>query len=295
MISTGMAVPGLPVGNDELVATNGLETSRDWIETRLGIHQRFISDNVATETVDLAATAVLQAAGNADFDMLIVATQTPDFVCPSTAAQVLEQIEVDATSFDVVNSCSAFATALDVAERFLVDHPRIVVVGVDVMSRIIDWDDRGTAVFFGDGAGAVLIEQDGMSIVRTSGTTGNHAPVSSFPNGKITMTGKDVWDFAQDAIPGILVDLCGQAGITLDELDWIIPHQGSPVMLEHAAITMNLERDVMQVNGGTYGNTAAASAAIMLHECHRKIKPLDNVAIIGFGAGLSWHGILFQA
>ena len=131
--------------------------------------------------------------------------------------------------------------------------------------------------------------------MRTSGTEGNHKPVSSFPDGKITMTGKDVWKFAQRIIENLLTDLCEQADIKMKEISFVIPHQGSPIMLKTAARNLGLADDVMQINGKQYGNTAAASAAIMMHECFGNIKHGEYVAVIGFGAGLSWHGILFQA
>ena len=311
---TGSFLPGAPVSNHDLAA-RGVDTSDEWIVERTGIRSRHLA-SVHETSSDLAlpaAQAAMQAAGVSalDIDLIIVATSTPDFVFPSTPCLLQAKLGIKGcAAFDVQAVCSGFVYALAIADKFIQSgqHRCALVVGAEVFSRILDWNDRGTCVLFGDGAGAVVLQASATPGIRSSilHADGSHAGILNVPGnvqgGKVTgdpllrMDGQAVFKFAVRVLDEVAREAAAAAGITLDAIDWLIPHQANVRILVATAKKLGIpvERVVMTV--ARHGNTSAASVPLALDEAVQagSIKAGQRVLLEGVGGGFTWGAVLVE-
>ena len=311
IVGTGSYLPPRIVTNAEFAAR--LDTSDAWIRERTGIAQRHIAAETQTSS-DLAleaSRAALAAAGMqaADLDLIVVATSTPDYVFPSTACLLQAKLGVaNSTAFDLQAVCSGFVYALATADNFIRagSHKSALVVGAEVFSRILDWNDRGTCVLFGDGAGAVVLaagSKPGLhaSVLRADGS---HAGILSVPGnvcgGRIVgspylqMQGGQVFKFAVKVLDEVARETVAAAGMRLEDIDWLIPHQANVRILEATAKKLGLPRDRLVVTVDHHGNTSAASVPLALDEFVRagRIRPGHRVLMQGVGGGFTWGATL---
>ncbi len=239
--------------------------------------------------------------GPDDIDVVIVATSTPDFTMPATACLVQGRLgATHALAFDVVNACAGFVYALDAATRYVQasDLQNALVIGVDRGSKLVDPRDRTTSVFFGDGAGAVLVSSEGSGRVLASKlhSQGTSEPLSVPVAGAMQMDGKAIWNFATESLPLSVWELCDIAGIRVDEINLLVPHQANRNILVNAAAAIPLPLDRIAINIERLGNTLAGSIPIALDNAmsNGRAQAGDIVALVGFGAGLAWGGLLLQ-
>ena len=311
IVGTGSYLPPRIVTNAEFAAR--LDTSDAWIRERTGIAQRHIAAETQTSS-DLAleaSRAALAAAGMqaADLDLIVVATSTPDFIFPSTACLLQAKLGVaNSTAFDLQAVCSGFVYALATADNFIRagTHKSALVVGAEVFSRILDWNDRGTCVLFGDGAGAVVLaagSKPGLhaSVLRADGS---YAGILSVPGnvcgGRIVgspylqMQGGQVFKFAVKVLDEVARETVAAAGMRLEDIDWLISHQANVRILEATAKKLGLPRDRLVVTVDHHGNTSAASVPLALDEFVRagKIRPGHRVLMQGVGGGFTWGATL---
>ena len=311
ILGTGSYLPPRVMSNDDFAKR--LETSDAWIRERTGIRERHIADESQTSS-DLALQAArraLEAAGVAanELDLVIVATSTPDYVFPSTACLLQAKLGVKGSAaFDVQAVCSGFVYALATADSFIRsgNHKKALVVGAEVFSRILDWNDRGTCVLFGDGAGAVVrgaSDKPGIhaSVLRADGS---HAGMLSVPGninrGAIAgspflqMDGQAVFKFAVRVLEESARETAAKAGVSLGEVDWLIPHQANVRILEAVARKLELPREKLVVTVDHHGNTSAASVPLALDEYVRagRIRPGHRLLLQGVGGGFTWGSSL---
>ncbi len=316
LIATNHAVPARVVTNDDLTAW--LDTSDEWITTRTGIKQRHVSTGENTAALALAASRpALEAAGwdPESLDLIIVATMTPDGYMPSTAAQVQGALGASrAVAFDLSAACSGFVYALTVARQMLAAPGcrRTLVIGAEVMSKVLDWQDRSTAVLFGDGAGAALLEataEDHLWVSRlaTFGdqghdlTAGKTTVTAALPHpvsdlAPLTMDGRSTYRFATHQVPASIQDTLAAAGISPDEVDHYLLHQANARIVRQVAKRLDQPLEKFPLNIARYGNTAAASEPILLDEQIKAgaIKRGDLLVLSGFGGGLTTASIVMQ-
>lgn len=304
ILGTGAFAPANIVDNSSLVESTGIDTTPEWIASKTGILERRFASPETTAS-DLATEAALRALEQAgmppdDVDLFIVATSTPDFTMPSTACLVQQKLGAEGgMAFDITNACAGFVTALDIAARALQTNTETaVVVGVDIGSRLVDPNDRTTSVFFGDGAGAVVLSSEGggqvlASRVQSRGDTESlNVPVG----GTMTMNGKAIWNFATDVFPETVRYLCGKAQVPVEEIKLLVPHQANENIIRCGAAELGIPMDRVAVNIDRYGNTLAASIPIAFDEALSDGRATcgDHVMLVGFGAGLSWGGNLLR-
>jgi 3-oxoacyl-[acyl-carrier-protein] synthase-3 len=311
IVGTGSYLPPGVMTNHDFAAR--LETSDAWIRERTGIVERRIADKSQTSS-DLALEAARQALKAADskadaIDLIVVATSTPDYVFPSTACLLQGKLGVKgSTAFDVQAVCSGFVYGLATADAFIRNgtHKRALVIGAEVFSRILDWNDRGTCVLFGDGAGAVVLAADTKPGVHASvlRADGNYAGILSVPGnvcaGHITgspflqMDGQAVFKFAVRVLEESARETVAAAGMSLGDIDWLIPHQANVRILEATARKLGLAREKLVVTVDHHGNTSAASVPLALDEYIRagKIRPGQRVLLQGVGGGFTWGSSL---
>jgi 3-oxoacyl-[acyl-carrier-protein] synthase-3 len=310
----GGFLPGQAVTNNDL-ALRGIETNDEWIVSRTGIKARHLAEpgQTSSELAHEASLRALAAAGieASELDLIIVATSTPDFIFPSTACLLQSKLgNGGAVAFDVQAVCSGFVYALTIAEKFLRSgsHKKALVVGAEVFSRILDWNDRGTCVLFGDGAGAVVLEaSEKPGILSTAlHADGAHHGILSVPGnvcgGKVTgdpflrMDGKAVFKFAVRVLAEVAEECCTLAGISPAEVDWLIPHQANIRIIEATAKKMGLPMDKVIVTVDRHGNTSAASVPLALDAAIRdgRIQPGQRVMLEGVGGGFTWGAVLLE-
>ena len=304
VLGTGSCVPERVIDNAYFSRELGVDTTPEWIESRIGIVERHWA--VTESTTDLAvgaARAALDRAGldAADIDVVIVATSTPDFTMPATACLVQGRLGAEhAMAFDIVNACAGFVCAFDAASRYLQngDLENALVIGVDRGSKLVDPRDRGTSVFFGDGAGAAVISSRGSGRVLASKlhSRGTSEPLSVPVGGTMTMDGKAIWNFATEVLPATVRELCDLAGVSVEEIKLVVPHQANRNILKASADKLGLPLDRFVVNIERFGNTLAGSIPLALDEAlaDGRAEAGDNVVLAGFGAGLAWGGVLIQ-
>ncbi|MCK9514827.1 MAG: beta-ketoacyl-ACP synthase III [Ottowia sp.] len=316
---TGSFLPPRRVSNEELaaqLAERGVQTSDSWIVERTGIHARhFVDDGVMASDLALAAAqAALQAAGlTADaIDLIVVATSTPDMVFPSTAAIVQRKLGVaGCPAFDVQAVCTGFVYALTVADAMLANGSasRALVIGTEVFSRLLDFDDRGTCVLFGDGAGAVVLETSGEpGILATDlNADGSYADILCVPGhvagggilGKplLKMDGRAVFKLAVNVLGQTARTVLDKAGLAPSDIDWLVPHQANIRIMQSTARKLHLSMDKVLVTVGEHGNTSAASIPLALDQGVRdgRIRPGHIVLLEGVGGGFTWGSVLFRA
>ena len=311
IVGTGSYLPARVMHNDEFAAR--LDTSDEWIRERTGIVQRHIAEESQTSS-DLALEAsrrALEAAGLAasDIDLIIVATSTPDFVFPSTACLLQAKLGIkNCPAFDVQAVCSGFVYALSTADCFIRagGYRRALVVGAEVFSRILDWNDRTTCVLFGDGAGAVVLaaaEQPGVHATKLH-ADGSHAGILSVPGnicgGRIVgspylqMAGNQVFRLAVKVLDESARETVAAAGMRLEDIDWLIPHQANVRILEATTRKLGIPEDRLVVTVDRHGNTSAASVPLALDEWVRagRIRAGQRVLMQGVGGGFTWGSAL---
>ncbi len=307
---TGSYLPPRIVRNDEFPAQ--LETSDAWIRERTGIVQRHIADDSqsASDLALEASRAALDAAGAipAEIDLIIVATSTPDYIFPSTACLLQAKLgSKNCAAFDIQAVCSGFIYALATADKFIRsgEHKCALVVGAEVFSRILDWNDRGTCVLFGDGAGAVVLRASDAPGIHASvlRADGSHAGMLSVPGnvnrGRIVgspflqMAGNQVFKFAVKVLDEVARETLTAAGATIEDIDWLIPHQANIRILEATARKLGLPAEKLVVTVDHHGNTSAASVPLALDEYVRagKIRPGHRLLMQGVGGGFTWGAV----
>lgn len=306
IIGTGSYLPERVVSNEELART--VDTTDAWIVERTGIRSRHMAAD-GENTSDLATKAArraLEAAGiqAKDVGILIVATTTPDLTFPATAVQVQANLEIDdCVAFDVQAVCSGFLYALSVADTMLRCDPGKValVIGAETFTRLLDWEDRATCVLFGDGAGAVVLraEKGDRGILATRlHADGRHCqllyvdggPSSTGTVGKVRMKGREVYRHAVVNLADVLGEIAEAAGISMADIDWIVPHQANMRILEGTAKKLGIGLDRIVVTVDTQANTSAASVPLALDQAVRdgRIQPGQLIVLEAMGGGLTW-------
>ncbi|TAK42002.1 MAG: ketoacyl-ACP synthase III, partial [Betaproteobacteria bacterium] len=311
IIGTGSYLPPRVVRNEEFAQR--LDTSDAWIRERTGIVERRIAaaSQCSSDLALEASRAALAAARlqPSDIDLIIVATSTPDFVFPSTACLLQAKLGVKGCpAFDVQAVCSGFIYALATAEGFIRAGTarRALIVGAEVFSRIMDWNDRATCVLFGDGAGAVVLARDSVPGIHASAlhADGGYAGVLSVPGnvsgGRITgspylqMQGNQVFKVAVKVLDEVAREVLAAAGMTIGDVDWLIPHQANVRILEATARRLGLPPERLVVTVDHHGNTSAASVPLALDESVRagRVRPGHRVLMQGVGGGFTWGAVL---
>jgi 3-oxoacyl-[acyl-carrier-protein] synthase-3 len=311
ILGTGSYLPANVVTNAMLAER--VDTSDEWIVSRTGIHARHIAaDDEKTSDLALhAARAALDDAGIAvdDIDLIIVATTTPDMVFPSTACLLQEKLGVHGCpAFDVQAVCAGFMYALVTADSYIKTGlaKKALVVGAEIISRILDWDDRRTCVLFGDGAGAVVLGADDTPGIEHAclAADGRYNKILNTPaqisGGKIqglpflNMDGPAVFKFAVKALSEIATTTLAAAGVAQDQVDWLVPHQANLRIIESTAKHLGLPMSRVVVTLPTHGNTSAASIPLALDHAVRdgRIRRGQRVLLEGIGGGFAWGAVL---
>ncbi len=311
----GAHLPKRIVTNDELAKT--LDTSDEWIQERSGIKQRHIADDTEL-TSTLGAAAAKQALIRAgidpvEIDLVICATATPDRTFPATAVRIQNMLGVTkGAAFDVQAVCSGFVYAMTIADNFIKagQSKRALVIGAETFSRILDWEDRGTCVLFGDGAGAVVLEahqqkgtRDDRGIIATRiRSDGRYedllyvdgGPGSTKTTGHLRMNGREVFRHAVQKISGVIEETLVETGYAADEIDLFIPHQANKRILDGIAKKLNVAPEKIVMTLDKHGNTSAASIPLALNQAFEdhRIKEGSLILMEAMGGGFTWGAVL---
>lgn len=320
IVGTGFYVPEKIMTNYDLEKI--VDTTDEWIRTRTGIKERRIA-NVDEATSDLAAKAGAKALKNAnicpeEIDLLILATHFPDHYFPSTACITQNKLGLkNAVCFDLSAACTGAIYSLFVAESMLKNsnYNTAMIIGTEIFSRTVDWEDRNTCVLFGDGAGAIIIKKDqiGKNIISFDfGSDGSGADLLKIPAGGsmlptsnktirerqhfIKMEGKKVYRFAKKMMVNSVIKALDKVDLTRKDIDLLVPHQANIRILKAVAKKLHLPLEKIMINLEKYGNTSAASIPIALDEAisQGKIQKGDIVVLTAFGAGLTWGSIVIR-
>jgi 3-oxoacyl-[acyl-carrier-protein] synthase-3 len=313
IVGTGSYLPPNAVSNDDLARR--VDTSDEWIVSRTGIRQRHIAsaEQTSSDLAVEASNAALAAAGvsAADLDLIIVATSTPDFVFPSTACLVQARLGVKGCpAFDVQAVCSGFVYALALADSLVrAGQARTaLIIGSEVFSRILDWSDRSTCVLFGDGAGAIVLRADARpgvlgSVLHADGsqagilsTPGNVSGGSVIGVPFLRMDGQAVFKLAVRVLDEVARETVSRCGLTLEDIDWLIPHQANVRILEATAKRLKIPREKLIVTVDQHANTSAASVPLALDVAVRdgRIRAGHRVMLQGVGGGFTWGAALVE-
>lgn len=316
----GKYVPAHVITNHHLEKT--IETSHDWIVQRTGIHARHVATAGET-TCTMAMEASQQALARAglaptELDMIIVATSTPDHLIPALSSEVQHALgAVDVPAFQIGAGCAGFIYALSTAYQFIHSGAcqNILVVGAELLSRQLDWRDRATCILFGDAAAAMVVQATDQPcglksfVLGSDGGQGHHLLVpaggsaepfgpDTYANGRqfVQMNGREVFKFATRVIGQSCREAVTRANLTLDDIDWIVPHQANLRIIEAGARQLGLPLTRFIVNIQEYANTAAASVPLALIEALEsdQVQPTDTLLLVAFGAGLSWGAAVLQ-
>jgi 3-oxoacyl-[acyl-carrier-protein] synthase-3 len=302
----GSALPKRKVTNDELAAT--VDTSDEWIVERTGIRSRYIAadDETTGSLATEAARRALESAGvdPHDIQLIVLATATPDQTFPSTATKVQAALGInDCIAFDVHAVCTGFLYALSVADSMLRsgNASKALVIGAETFSRILDWEDRATCVLFGDGAGALVLsaEETDTGILSTKlHADGRHndllfvdgGPSTTGTVGKLRMKGREVFRHAVVNLADVLNEVLAGAGITADEVDWVVPHQANARILDATAKKLGLPPEKVVVTVDQHANTSAASVPLAFDTAVKdgRIRRGDVVVLEAMGGGFTW-------
>jgi 3-oxoacyl-[acyl-carrier-protein] synthase-3 len=304
LLGTGSALPSRVIDNRYFVDELQLDTTPEWIVSKTGIEERRYAEP-GQDVVGLAADAglsALEASGLTpdQLDLIIVATSSSPYAMPSTACLVQEALDAtNALAFDLNNACAGFAYALDAGVRYLQTGPKnSLVIGADLGSRLVDPQDRGTVIFFGDGAGAAVLsaEGDGRVLASRLFSRGTNVPLHVPTGGTMTMDGRAIWQFVNEILPSTIRQLCDDAGVSPSDISLLVPHQANSKMIAAATESLGIPLERIALNLHRYGNTLAGSIPIALDEAVRagRVQSGDLVLTIGFGAGLAWGGSLLQ-
>lgn len=310
----GKAVPSLEVTNQML--SEMMDTSDDWIRSRTGIGSRHIA--VTETTTELAISAAEAALRESkilkdEIDLVIVATVSPDTMMPSTACQVAKALEIkNAVCFDLAAACSGFIYASEVALNFIKqgNYRNALIIGAEVLSKVVDWKDRGTCVLFADGAGAVVYQGvDENCILGISiGSDGSGSELITLPNPIgdhtfnesddvkqcISMEGREVYRFATTKVPMHMQETIEKAGLAVEEIDWFVVHQANKRIIDSMAKKLGVDVSKFFINLDTHGNTSAASIPMALNDAKSLFKTGDKIVVSGFGAGLTWGTMIIE-
>jgi len=313
----GVHVPERVLTNDEI--SQFLDTSDEWITTRTGIRERRIAraDEATSDLAEVAARRCLESVDvdPASLDLVIVTTISPDHMMPATASIVCDRIgAVRAGAFDIQAGCTGFVYGLATATAFVSAniYENVLVVGAEVLSKILNWEDRSSCVLFGDGAGAVLVQptDNGSIFSFDLGNDGSGASFLNIPAGgtrepatvesvrdhrhTMHMTGSEVFKFATRTVVESCEKVLSDAGIGVEDVDLFVPHQANIRIIESAARRLGFREGQVFANLDRYGNTSCASIPICLHEASEKgrLKKGDTLLMAGFGAGLTWGSCL---
>lgn len=308
-------MPEQIVTNDDL--SRIVETNDEWIRSRTGIRER----RIATEdsTSDMAAKAAARAVEQAgispeEIDLILLATSSPDSCFPNGACEVQAKIgAVHAACYDISAACTGFVFALSTAHAFISSgiYRTVLVIGADVLSKLVDWTDRGTCVLFGDGAGAAVVRAEETGILglnmHSNGAKGEVLTCGSRSNGNfllgrkpelgyMAMDGQEVFKFAVKKVPECISQVLEETGCTTGDIDHFIIHQANYRIIESIAKRLKVDIGKFPANMERYGNTSGASVPILLDELNRagKLKRGEKVVLSGFGAGLTWGALLLE-
>jgi len=311
---TGSYLPATALSNNDLVA-RGIDTSDEWIFERTGIRNRHIAaDNQFASDLALEASrAAIAAAGiSAEaIDLIVVATSTPDYIFPSTACLLQSKLDVrGAAAFDVQAVCSGFIYALTIADKFIRSgsHRCALVVGTEVFSRILDWNDRATCVLFGDGAGAAILEASNTPGLLSSAlhADGSHHGILSVPGNVcggevvgspfVQMDGQAVFKFAVKVLSDVAREAIELAGVQQEDIDWLVPHQANIRIIQSTAKKLGLPMEKVITTVAEHGNTSAASIPLALDLAVRdgRIRRGDTLLLEGVGGGFTWGAVVLK-
>ncbi len=311
---TGSYLPATALSNNDLVA-RGIDTSDEWIVERTGIRNRHIAADhqFASDLALEASQAAIAAAGISaeKIDLIVVATSTPDFIFPSTACLLQSKLDVrGAAAFDVQAVCSGFIYALTIADKFIRSgsHRCALVVGTEVFSRILDWNDRATCVLFGDGAGAAILEASETPGLLASAlhADGSHHGILSVPGhvcgGEVIgspfvqMDGQAVFKFAVKVLTDVAREAIELAGMKHEDIDWLVPHQANIRIIQSTAKKLGLPMEKVITTVAEHGNTSAASIPLALDVAVRdgRIRRADTLLLEGVGGGFTWGAVVLK-
>lgn len=315
--SIGAYLPPLVVTNHKI--SEFVETNDEWIVQRTGISERRISEGENTSDIATkAAEIALERAGVSpeDLDLIIVATISPDMFIPSVACLVQSNLNADkAACFDISVACSGFVYGLEIANGLMqtMNYKNALVIGAEVLSKVMDWTDRGTCILFGDGAGAAVLQQSERkgiikSYMRSEGKKGNALTIGGadfdtpFSKEKvmqdrlIKMNGREVLRFAVAAIADGVTEVLKDTDISLDEIKYIVPHQANYRIIKSAAEKLKLDEDKFYLNLDRVGNTSSASVPIVLNEMYEKglLNKGDKLVLVAFGGGLTYAASVIE-
>ena len=313
----GAALPARVVSNEELAAA--VDTSDEWIVQRTGIRQRYIAGagETTSSLAAKAAEAALAAGGlePADIDLVIVATSTPDFTFPAVATQVQAHLGiVEGAAFDLQAVCTGFVYAVATADKFLRSgsNKRALVIGAETFSRILDWNDRGTCVLFGDGAGAIVMRaEEGKGTSDDRGVLANalHSdgrqhdilyvdggPSSTKTTGFLRMEGKEVFKQAVVNMAAVVGEVLDKVGLAPRDIDWLVPHQANKRIIDGTGRKLGLPPERVVITVDRHANTSAASIPLALDVAVKdgRIKRGDLLLLEGIGGGLAWGASLIR-
>jgi len=316
VVGTGGYLPERILTNAELAEQ--IDTSHDWIVARTGIHERRIAapDQTTCDLAEISSRRAIEAAGlePGEIDLIILATCTPDRVFPSTACLLQERLGMGGgPAFDVTAACAGFVYALATADNFIRagSAKRALVVGAETMSRVIDWDDRGTCILFADGAGAVVLEAseepgiysthlhaDGQykELLSVPGWVSADYAAQPAPNPYMTMQGNEVFKVAVGSLGDVVLETLEANGLDRTEVDWLIPHQANIRIIQAIARRLGLSMDQVVTTIDKQGNTSAASVPLAFDTAVRdgRIKRGDLCLLEAFGGGFAWGSALLR-
>ena len=306
ILGTGRAVPEQIVTNDDLAQR--VDTNDEWIVARTGIRERrFAAGETLTDLTVEAARKAMERAGvqPQDIGLCITATVTPDRLFPSQSCLIHQKLGLpeDCPAFDLSAGCTGFLFAMETAAAMLprMNRPYALLVGGELLSRILDMDDRSTCILFGDGAGAAVVKTtENAPWFAQMGSRGDRDILWAWGPGQerpyLHMDGQGVFQFAIKTVPQVAKQLLEKAGLDKDQVDWYVPHQANHRIVESAAKRLKVPLERFYENMDRYGNTSAGSIPIALDEMVEKglLQRGQWVMCLGFGAGLTWGGALFQ-
>lgn len=307
IIGTGSYLPSKVVTNIDLEKT--LDTSDEWITARTGIKERRIVTNEST--CDLALEASRKALkmseiSPSEIDLIILATTTPDKIFPATATMLQDRLGATCPAFDLQAVCAGFVFALTTAQQYIENcsAKNILVVGSEIMSKIVDWNDRSTAIIFGDGAGAVVVSSDNITGIKYSKLYSDGSYMSSLhvnndrinKLGTIEMAGNEVYKIAVKRLAELAEETLNDCNMTSENLTWMVPHQANIRIISAVAKRINLPMSKVILTLDKHGNTSAASIPLALDVAVRdgRIKKGDSLLFEGIGGGFSWGSVLVE-
>jgi len=307
IVGTGSYLPPKIITNSEL--EKSLDTTDEWITSRTGIKERRIVED--QNTCDLALEASINALEMAELkaseiDLIILATTTPDKIFPATATTLQDRIGASCPAFDIQAVCAGFVFALTTAQQYIENGvaKNILVVGSETMSKIVDWNDRSTAILFGDGAGAVVVSKDNNTGIKHAKLCSDGSYLSSLhvnnnginETGTIEMAGNEVYKIAVNRLSDLAEETLKDCNMTSVDLAWMVPHQANIRIISAVAKRINLPMSKVILTIEKHGNTSAASIPLALDVAVRdgRIKKGDNLLFEGIGGGFSWGSLLVE-